>query len=64
MRLTIVIDTDNAAFGENEDRMASETSRILRALSEAVLYEGSAIDGRYLMDINGNKVGQITITRR
>lgn len=57
-KVTIVINTDNAAFEENP----SEVSRILRLIAN------SADDGNWetmtampLSDGNGNRVGHITV---
>ena len=50
--LTITIETDNAAFEENEP--AHECARILRDI-EAKLRHG--VTGGRCMDLNGNSVG-------
>lgn len=52
-RITITINTKNAAFDENENL---ELARILKELSERI--ENNDIP-RSLLDINGNKVGTI-----
>ncbi len=58
MRVTITIDTDNAAFAD--DNIGAETARILRDLADKV--EGTNFVSTYdrrlkLRDINGNTVG-------
>jgi hypothetical protein len=53
--VTITIKTDNEAF---EDR-SFEIARILRDIADK--YEsGQDMDGRAVMDFNGNRVGRIT----
>lgn len=58
---TLTIDTDNAAFenGGNE-----EIARILRKLADRVLY-GTQDQDEFgvVLDINGNRVGNWTLTR-
>jgi hypothetical protein len=60
MDITITINTDNAAFEDDPD----EFGRILRHLAD-MGQRGNydAMDGKRIMDANGNKVGQVTITR-
>lgn len=58
-RVTITIETDNAAF---ED-MEFEVGRILRDLARK-FEEANITDGNYptsVKDINGNKVGSIKV---
>ena len=56
MQAIITIQMDNAAFA---DEPATELARILRELADAV-ENGS--EGKRLLDINGNGVGQFYIT--
>lgn len=51
MYAQIKIEMDNAAF---EDQPATELGRILRELA-AHIEDGG--EGKFLMDLNGNKVG-------
>jgi len=61
MRFSLTIDTDNAAFGDDNysERMA-EVGRILRLLSYEFLH-GPCGDGGKLHDVNGNAVGRWSI---
>ena len=54
MKVTVTIETDNAAFDDNP----AETSRILRKLSAALL-DCPPVPGAGwpLFDVNGNRVG-------
>lgn len=58
MKLILTIDGDGAAF--DEDR-AAEVARILRAA--AAKFENGSTDFS-LLDINGNRVGEITLGGR
>lgn len=60
MDIIIKINTDNAAF---EDNCGPEVARILADIGNTLCYV-EPIDwrGGPLKDINGNKVGEITIT--
>jgi hypothetical protein len=57
MKVTITIDTGNAAFEDGY----SEVARILKERAERI-EEAGYIAGAYLYDVNGNKVGQIKAT--
>lgn len=58
MRVTVKIDTDNAAF---EDCDGAEVARILRELADRIDNEPlGKKDCRFARDINGNRVGQLT----
>ncbi len=64
MKLTLTIDMDNAAF---EDAQHIESARILRVAADKIeageIGEEAGLDGRLaLMDINGNKVGQLKVS--
>lgn len=60
--ITITIKTDNAAFdGDVYDRSA-EVVRILRALAHKLENAGSGCCPASLYDVNGNKVGAVTLT--
>ena len=56
MTITITIDTDNAAFEDNE---GAETARILRQLADQIEARPGCY-GYNLHDFNGNKVGTCT----
>lgn len=63
MRFKIVIDCDNAAFGETCADMNAEIARILRKAAE-ILPE-CEIEFREefpLFDVNGNRVGVMSLT--
>jgi hypothetical protein len=63
MKITIKIDTGNAAFSDGND--GSETARILRHLADRI--DGEILsknDCRFAMDINGNRVGQLETSSR
>lgn len=58
MTIRITINTDNAAFEDDRDM---EVCRILQAAARKI-----AVQGEYsfpLHDINGNKVGQVSVGR-
>ena len=60
MKLTLTISMDNAAF---EERPGQEAARILRIAARKV--EGADpgdADSFSLLDINGNKVGNVTVS--
>ena len=60
MDITITINTDNAAFESDPE---SEVGRILRKAAKHIEDNGlRRSDGMPTMDINGNKVGKITVT--
>jgi hypothetical protein len=59
MTVTITITTDNDAFSTG-----GELGRILRELADRANVRGTMeLDGRKLMDVNGNTVGQVRVTR-
>lgn len=58
-RITIVIETDNAAF---EDSPTGEIADILHDLAKVFARQG--IPGEHLRDSNGNKCGTVTITHK
>lgn len=63
MNITITINTDNDAFQES---MNYETSRILEVLVKKLRRDEIDIhvgETASLLDINGNKVGKIEVTR-
>ncbi len=57
--LSLEINQDNAAFGENGPDGDIETARILRAMADKV--EAGCTDCP-IMDINGNRVGSMATT--
>jgi len=58
MRVTITIDCDNEAFG---DEPAVEVARILQRYT-ARLREAYRLEDCRLRDVNGNTVGQVEIS--
>ena len=57
--ITITIDTDNAAFSENE---AQEVTRILETLTAKIGFDGQLQRGNQsVRDINGNTVGKVEV---
>ena len=61
---TLRIETDNAAFGEQEDNSegysddaVAEVARILRKCADKI---ENGVDAGNLMDVNGNKVGEFS----
>ena len=56
----LAIETDNAAFGENDLEKTSEVCRILKAYIKNVENRGDLAQVN-LRDINGNKVGEVSI---
>lgn len=61
MRLTITIDMDSAAFGEDDASRGFEVARILRTLSERAGARGVEVLAGGLRDLNGNTVGAATV---
>ena len=60
MTLRLLLDTDNAAFG---DAPETEIARIFRSAADAIEQEGAEPGRIYrLRDYNGNMVGHIDIT--
>ena len=62
MTITIEIKCDNAAFDEENGGPGPEVGRLLRkvaALCEADDFD--TVDGKRLMDVNGNHVGNVTV---
>ncbi len=57
--LSLEINQENAAFGDNGPDCDIETARILRALADKV--EGGCV-GCPIMDANGNRVGIMATT--
>lgn len=63
MRVTITIDTDNAAFGNGRgDRARREVLRILRDMFSRHPLRLIGMGGATLRDVNGNTVGEIKVT--
>ena len=60
-QIYIAIETDNAAFQENEHSMGHELARIFEKLAEAVK-EDNTLYPHYLYDVNGNLVGEVKIS--
>jgi hypothetical protein len=63
MRVTVKIDTENAAFSDGNS--GTETARILRDLADRI--DGEPLnknDCRFAMDSNGNRVGQLKTSSR
>ena len=59
MKIKLWIDGDGAAFDETP---ASEAARILRDVANR-MERGDSLDWSPLYDFNGNKCGEITISR-
>lgn len=61
IRLTVTIDTSNAAF-HSDGRRDYEVARILRDLADRIDYAGlTGVESRPLRDFNGNTVGGLTV---
>ena len=59
-KVTITINTDNAAFGETPCDKAQEVSLILNKLADSIFsYDRWNTDTQILRDTNGNKVGTV-----
>jgi hypothetical protein len=58
MKLTLYIDMDNAAF---EDAPGLEAVRILREVADELETIGTGYGSWPLIDINGNKVGELKL---
>jgi hypothetical protein len=59
MNVNIKINVDNAAFGENYENVEGEVKRIINRIDfERLIREDYS---RPLVDINGNKVGLVSI---
>lgn len=58
MRVTIKIDCDNAAFGDDP---RPELARILRALADTADSHGAAELNGSVRDVNGNRVGAVEV---
>ena len=64
MDITIKINTDNAAFQDEEHLggISRETARILRRLADQVEARGLLPEDRIIVgDLNGNTVGELTV---
>lgn len=63
MRITITVDADNVAFGETPTTRARVVNGLLNDvrhwLHESGLHAGET---KPLLDVNGNRVGQATVT--
>lgn len=61
-RITITIETGNAAF---EDSPGAETSRLLRLIADRIERDGDCCvtvnDEQTLFDLNGNRVGTLKV---
>lgn len=58
MRLTIVLDLDNAAFGDTRSERGAEVANILDTYRQEIDYRGLDIgDSGVMRDTNGNTVG-------
>lgn len=62
MDIKITINTDNAAFHEDDMPWTEEAVRILRRLANRMESAGEGFDGATLMDVNGNKVGDCEVS--
>ena len=57
MKITITINTENAAF---DDNAAPEVNRILKKLQNR--FTNTGFEDRAIMDVNGNTVGNVEVT--
>ena len=55
MRITISLETDNAAFGDNR---LEEVARLVRQVANEV---AKGYTGAFLLDYNGNRVGSYIV---
>lgn len=63
MDLKIIINLDNAAFGDGNT--GNEAGRILQGLANRMIgRELDAGDGYILKDVNGNRVGEAVVVRK
>ena len=63
MQITITINADNAAFGDGDRHdLNTATPELARILSRLASGFYCVSDGFKLYDINGNRVGTVTIT--
>lgn len=60
MAISINIETDNAAFGEDNRDVAIEVAKILESIVERIL-DNECIEDMKLRDSNGNTVGSLYI---
>lgn len=60
MAISITIETDNAAFGEDNRDVAVEVAKILESIVERIL-DNEYIEDMKLRDSNGNTVGDFTV---
>lgn len=58
---TLTIETRNAAFGDTAEETAAEVARILRDVGARLERNGAEPEG-YVRDVNGNRVGEFTLT--
>lgn len=58
MGIAITFDTDNAAFDDGNG--PAETARILRNIAQRIEFSGATYGTAH--DINGNKVGEWSLT--
>jgi hypothetical protein len=65
MKISIAFDCDNDAFSEAGDVIHSaglEVARILRDIADEVWDDGFAETSRAIFDLNGNKIGNWTVS--
>lgn len=62
MKLTVTIEMDNAAFGD--DNGGNEAARILCEIAKEIGVYGNILPGSYKppRDYNGNKVGTVEVS--
>lgn len=63
MKITIEIDTDNAAWEQFERELKSVLERARRKISDIETYADNQFGPAYILDTNGNTTGKITITK-
>lgn len=61
MEFKLIINMDNAAFGENDESRAEEIALILEGLASRIRHYSDP-DGHLLADSNGNNVGMVNVT--
>lgn len=61
-RITVTIDTDNAAFGPDTEGEAQEVAIVINRLSHRVLETGAIFEvPEAILDTNGNRVGSFLV---
>ena len=61
MTITIKLKTDNAAFEDRDAEIGRLVHRVAQRLERGALASGIK-ESQALVDLNGNKVGSVTVT--